>query len=160
MKKRTRNQIADAAVRRWCRFYELTPYFWNANRETSRCSILRKNESTKRLRRRPSSVQYGEPEDRADCMAMIVGTLFVKGFDAYELGELLEISTSTAWLYRQQYLDMPNESRRALIQLDGEKAREFYESIIEHHKADQTERLMKTRALIDKTKQQKKRSTQ
>jgi len=92
-------------------------------------------------------------------MAMIVGTLFVKGFDAYELGELLEISTSTAWLYRQQYLDMPNESRRALIQLDGEKAREFYESIIEHHKADQTERLMKTRALIDKTKQQKKRST-
>ena len=149
MKKRTRNQIADAAVRRWCRFYELTPYFWNANPETSRCQILRKNKSTKQLRRRPSSVQYGEPEDRADCMAMIVGTLFVKGFDSYELAELLEVSTGTVWIYRQQYLDMPNESRRALIQLDGEKAREFYESIIEHHKADQAERLMNTRSLIE-----------
>lgn len=156
MKKRTRNQIADAAVRRWCRFYELTPYFWKANPETSRCQVLRSSENIRQRRCGRSSIQYGEPEDRADCMAMIVGTLYVKGFEGNELAELLEMSSSTVWLYRMHYLEMPNESRRALLQLDGEKAREFYESIIEHHKADQAERLMKTQKTIKQAQAHKK----
>jgi hypothetical protein len=145
MKKRTRHEIADAAVRRWCRFYDLTPYFWRANPENTKSTILARAESQKRRRRVQSDVKYGEPEDRADCMAMIVGTLRVKGFERSELCELLEIANGTVAIYTQHYKSMPDETRRALISLDGEKASEFYHSIIVDARIEREERLMKTR---------------
>ena len=145
MKKRARHEIADAAVQRWCRFYELTPYFWTKNPDNFRRQILWCAEGEKRRRRIKSDVKYGEPEDRVDCMAMICGTLYVKGFDHKELAELLEVSTSTVWLYRKHYTDMPDETRRDLISLDGEKAGEFYESIIKDARMDRIERMMQTR---------------
>lgn len=145
MKKRTRNQIADEAVRRWCKFYDLTPYFWRANPENTNSCILARAESIKRRRRVRSDVKYGEPEDRADCMAMIVGTLYVKGFERSELSELLEIAHGTISLYFNHYKAMPDETRRDLIALDGEQAREFYESIIHDARMERIERMMQTR---------------
>jgi len=145
MKKRTRHQIADAAVQRWCRFYELTPYFWNKNPDNTRKQILLCAEGEQRRRRVQSDVKYGEPEDRADCMAMICGTLYLKGFDHIELAELLEISTTTISLYREHYRNMPDDTRHDLISLDGEKAGDFYESIIKDARIERIERLMRTR---------------
>jgi len=145
MKKRTRHEIADAAVRRWCRFYELTPYFWRANPENTKSTILARAESQKRRRRVRSDVKYGEPEDRSDCMAMIVGTLYVKGFERSELSELLEIAHGTISLYFSHYRSMPDQTRRDLIALDGEKAGEFYESIIKDARMERIERMMQTR---------------
>jgi hypothetical protein len=145
MKKRTRYEIADAAVRRWCRFYELTPYFWRADHTKKMSQIFRKSESSKQIKRFGTNVKYGEPEDRADCMAMICGTLYVKGFDRNELAELLEMSPCTVWHYREHYRLMPNQTRRDLIALDGEKAGDFYESIIKDARMERIERMMQTR---------------
>lgn len=141
MKKRTRNQIADAAVRRWCGFYKLTPYFWRKNPDNTKSIVIRCAESEKRRKRTKSQVQYGQPEDRADCMAMIVGTLYVKGFERSELRELLELAESTIHRFIKHYQMIPNESRRALIQLDGHQAPTFYQSVFPNSKADSIKRL-------------------
>jgi len=143
MKKRTRHEIADAAVRRWCRFYELTPYFWRSPAWDTDSQIVRCSQGERRRSR--SDTKFGEPEDRADCFAMIVGTLMVKGFHRWELEELLIVGSGTVSLYFQHYKAMPADTKRALIALDGEQAREFYLSIIEDARADQLERLMHTR---------------
>lgn len=146
IKKRARHQIADAAVQRWCRFYEVTPYFWRVNKNHENASIIRHAED--RRRRRKSDVIYGEAEDRADCMAMIVGTLYVKGFERSELSELLEIAGGTVHLYLEHYRSMPDETRRDLIALDGAQAPGFYHSVIVDAKIDSMKRLLATRAKI------------
>ena len=145
MKKRTRHQIVDAAVRRWCRFYELTPYFWRADYKKKKSKIFRTSESSEQIKRFGTDVKYGEPEDRADCMAMICGTLYVKGFDGNELAEMLEMSCATVWNYREHYRSMPEQTRRDLIALDGEQAGDFYESIIKDARMERIERMMQTR---------------
>jgi hypothetical protein len=40
---------------------------------------------------------------------------------------------------------MPNQTRRDLIALDGEKAGDFYESIIKDARMERIERMMQTR---------------
>jgi len=145
MKKRTRHQIVDAAVRRWCRFYELTPYFWRANKSNRESRILHHAESEKKRKRVRSDIKYGEPEDRADCMAMIVGTLYVKGFERTELSELLEIAHGTISTYFNHYKAMPDSTRHDLISLDGEHAGDFYQSIIKEARMERIERMMQTR---------------
>ena len=157
MKKRARHQIADAAVRRWCRFYDVTPYFWKANPDSNKAGILYRSESERRVRKHGSFVEYGDAEDRADCMAMIVGTLYVKGFERQELSELLEIAGSTVWRFLDHYKSIPNETRRDLISLDGDKAPEFYRSIVNDWKADQITRLQEHRRKV-KEQQCKKRN--
>ena len=144
MKKRTRHEIADAAVRRWCRFYELTPYFWKVHRTKKRSEIFRTSESAEQIKRFGTNIKYGEPEDRTDCMAMICGTLYVKGFEGREIARMLEMSCATIWYYRQHYQSMPDQTRRDLIALDGEKAGDFYESIIKDARIERIERMMQT----------------
>jgi hypothetical protein len=52
---------------------------------------------------------------------------------------------STVWHYREHYRLMPNQTRRDLIALDGEKAGDFYESIIKDARMERIERMMQTR---------------
>jgi uncharacterized protein YjcR len=76
---------------------------------------------------------------------MICGTLYVKGFEGREIASMLEMSCATIWYYRQHYQSMPDQTRRDLIALDGEKAGDFYESIIKDARIERIERMMQTR---------------
>lgn len=140
-----RYQIVAKTVERWCKFYDLPPFFWV--KPGIRAHVIgpwaRLNE-------------LGSEEDRADCVAMIVGTLYAKGFGRRidsknsELVNYLQLSAGSVSDYLRHYKMMPNETRRTLLAIDGEQAPEFYRSIIVDAQLESVERLEKTRDAISR----------
>ena len=129
----TRYKIVCDCVHRWCRFFELPLFFWRSN--------LGGNQLQSRILTNPA----GNPEDIADCLAMIVGTLMVKGFGREELADHLDIGTEAIWRYQNHYRKIPEDTKRVFIQLDGEQAPEFWRSVVVDHKVAQLERLQEHR---------------
>lgn len=129
----TRYKIVCDCVERWCRTFELPPWFWRMN--------LGGQQIQSRILTNPA----GNAEDIADCMAMIVGTLGVKGFRRQELMSYLSLGHDAVWRYQNHYSKIPEDTKRVLIQIDGERAPHFWRSILIDYKAQQIERLQENR---------------
>lgn len=132
----TRYKIVCDCVERWCRLFELAPWFWKTN--------LGGRQLQSRILTNPD----GTEEDRADCLSMIVGVLTVKGFIRQELESYLGLGGGTVWRYWHHYKSIPEETKRVLLQLDGEQAPEFWRSILVDAKVQQLERLKTNREYI------------
>lgn len=130
----TRYNIVCKCVERWCRFFELPPWFW------------RTNLGGRQLRSRVVRNLEGTEEDRSECLAMIVGTLKVKAFQMHELIDYLHLGSGTISIYWDHYKAIPNETRQMLLSLDGQLAPEFYRSIVVDAQADRIKRLEQDRA--------------
>ena len=133
----TRYKIVCDCIDRWCRLFELAPWFWKTNL------------GGRKLQSRIMTNPEGAEEDRADCLAMIVGTLTVKGFIRQELEKFLDIGSGTVWRYWNHYKSIPEETKRVLLQIDGELAPEFWRSIIVDAKLQQIQRLDQNRKWIE-----------
>jgi len=133
----TRYKIVCDCVERWCRMFELAPWFWKTN--------LGGDQLKSKILTNPD----GTEEDRADCIAMIVGTLTVKGFIRQELESYLGLGSGTIWRYWNHYQSIPESTKIVLLRIDGELAPAFWRSVIVDSKIEQIKRLKANRDYIE-----------
>jgi hypothetical protein len=122
-----RTDMINAVVERWCSMYSLTFRYWRLGciDETS-CSFI----SRRRSERNPgvNNDDFGDVEDRLDCLAFIVGQLRGQQFTTPEIRKVLEVSAGTCHSSITRYRAMPEETRNMMLQASGLKGKEAVRS--------------------------------
>ena len=101
-----RHEHIQAVVVRVRRVYDLAPRFWKVRPGRTKDLLA----------------SFGTGEDRQEAMAMIVGICLQRGIQRKELADSLGVANGTIGRYSLIYDEIPEETKRIVVQFAGELA--------------------------------------
>ena len=121
-----RVNMMTLVIEKWCSMYSLPFKYWRLGciDETS-CSYITRGP------RKVAGVtkdDFGDVEDRQDCLAFIVGQLRGEQFTTPEIRIVLEVSAGTCHCAITRYRAMPEETKKMMIQAGGLSGKEAVRS--------------------------------
>jgi hypothetical protein len=122
-----RVNMINSVVERWCSMYSLAFKYWRLGCiDEESCSYITRRRSG--MVPKVTIEDFGDVEDRLDCLAFIVGQLRGEQFTTPEIRRVLEVSAGTAHSAITRYREMPEETKKMMIQASGLQGREAVRS--------------------------------
>jgi hypothetical protein len=118
-----RTEMMHDVISKWCLMYSLPFKFWRHDCiDESSCSYITRRPA--KVRRAGGVDEYGDAEDRLDCLAFIVGQLRGEQFTTPEIRKVLDLSAGTTANAMDRYRAMSEETKRMMLQASGLQGKE------------------------------------
>lgn len=131
-----RTEMMNSVVRNWCMMYSLPFRYWRHGCiDEESCSYITRRPA--KVRQGPDEADYGDAEDRQDCMAFIVGQLRGMQFTTPEIRKVLDLSAGACCTAMNRYREIPEDTKRMMLQASGLEARAAVRAFLQGGKNEQ-----------------------